>query len=79
MLSKMVTSGWWLASQVSLICFSVQASFLFPVRLSQVIVCVCVLPNLLKKHSQYFSLLNYCNSSIKMEIASSAHGGLERV
>lgn len=42
-------------------------------------VCVCVLPNLLKKHSQYFSLLNYCNSSIKMEIASSAHGGLERV
>lgn len=46
---------------------------------SSLCVCVCVSPNLLKKHSQYFSLLNYYNSSIKMEIASSAHVDLERV
>lgn len=80
-LSKRVTSGRWLASQTSLICFSVQASFLFlrrpPLRLSQAIVCLFC-PHLLKKHSQHSSLLNYCNSSIKMETASSARVDLEK-
>lgn len=47
------------------------------VRLSQAIVCLFC-PHLLKKHSQHSSLLNYCNSSIKMEIPSSAHVDLKK-
>lgn len=80
-LSKRVTSGRWLASQTSLISFSLQPSFPFPrrppLRLSQAIVCLFC-PHVLKKHSQHSSLLNYCNSSIKMEKASSARVDLEK-
>lgn len=81
-LSRRVTNGQWLASQTTLITFSVQANFLCPpphasVRLSQAIVCLFC-PHLLKKHSQHSRQLNYCNSSIKMEIPSSAHVDLKK-
>lgn len=40
--------------------------------------CLPVSPTFTRKHSQQFNLRNYCNSTVRMEVARSFRVGLEK-